>query len=410
MTQPSDPAKKGNGRLRQVTENTPEWRQALTLSDKGTPKPTLGNLELFLRHLPAFRGRLFWNEMSAEVELDGGRVEDVEISQMRVTLERTEGVAFPTEAAFQAVALVAREQSYHPIRDYLAGLRWDGEVRIPRVVPEILHAEHVPLHEAYVRKFLIGAVARALHPGCKLDTVLIFSGPQGAGKSTFFRILAGDWFSDTEMDLGSKDAYLVLGASWIYEWGELATLHKSSQERAKAFLSASEDTFRQPYAHTVSRRARTSVIVGTTNEDAFLRDASGSRRFWVMAVPPDIDTDRLKEWRDQLWAEAKVLFEQGDPWWLDQAEDRERAERAGAFGVEDPWTETIAEYAQGRDGFTAAQVLDKLGVEQARQTTKELMRVAEVLKKIGFEKRREMIRGERVVRWYRPPTLPGMVA
>lgn len=129
-----------------------------------------------------------------------------------------------------------------------------------------------------------------------------------------------------------------------------------------------------------------------------------------MAVPPDIDTDRLKEWRDQLWAEAKVLFEQGDPWWLDQAEDRERAERAGAFGVEDPWTETIAEYAQGRDGFTAAQVLDKLGVEQARQTTKELMRVAEVLKKIGFEKRREMIRGERVVRWYRPPTLPGMVA
>lgn len=387
------------------------WWQQLRLNDAGVPKNTIGNAALFLEHEETYAGLFGWNEMAATVELSGAVVRDPDVTAIRVHLERTYFVSFSETDVMRSAELVAQKRSYHPVRAYLQGLKWDGNVRIPWLISDVLRAEVNPLHESYLRRWLVSAVARAMKPGCKVDTMLVLMGAQGAKKSSFLKVLGGEWFTDSHMDLESKDAYLTLANSWIVEWGELDVVNKATQERVKQFLSSSEDVFRQPYGRSMTRLPRSSVVAGTTNREQMLNDDTGSRRFWVLRTGM-IDTDALAAVRDLIWAEARTAYECHEQWWLTDTEDAARKTAAAEFEGEDVWTPSILDWADKQHGepFTMAQLLERaLDIKGGMQGKREEMRAAAVLTKAGFVRStRRRIGGKLGYSWSRNAPIPGL--
>jgi predicted P-loop ATPase len=260
-----------------------------------------------------------------------------------------------------------------------------------------------PIYQTFVRKSLIGAVARALSPGCKLDTALILQGKQGFKKSTFFKILAGDYFDDSLGSVSDKDERLKLHRSWFIEWSELESIFKRRDvSQTKAFLSSSIDAVRPPYCRDTQDFARASIIVATTKKDEFLSDETGNRRFWIIPVKKRIDTKMLRQERDAIWAAAVLAYKSGEQWWLDY-EDEEKAETlAGEFRTSDPWMDTITNYTEYREWLLMGDLLNHLQVDLSRQERSHQMRVASILKLLGWQKNFRTVAGKRCRVWCKP--------
>jgi predicted P-loop ATPase len=290
----------------------------------------------------------------------------------------------------------------------LLRLKWDGTPRLDDVASKILRVradseEEAGLAGLLVRRWFIGLVARPLAPGCKLDTALILEGAQGIGKSTFFRVLAGDWFSDTEMAL-DKDAMMQLRGAWIYEWAELDVMSRQSVTRVKSFLSSTEDKFRPPFGRTPTTVKRGGVIVGTTNNQDFLHDPSGSRRFWVVPVGV-IDTRLLRAQREQLLAEAVVAHTGRERYWLDEEEEKRREALAIRFADVDPWEERVLEFALRQERVRPADVLmQALNIPLEKLTKGAEKRVAAILKRGGYESMRSRVDGKLTRYWVKIPS------
>lgn len=397
-----------------------EWERGLTMH-RGRPAPTFANACTILRAAPAYSGRIVFNELVQGATLDGKPVTEGAIGRVREHCEREWGVAFGSELLRSAIQTVAEERSVHPVKEYLIGLKWDGVKRLDAVAGSILHAPE-PLAAVMVKRFFVGAVARVMRPGCKLDTALVFEGAQGAQKSTFFQIVGGEWFTDTHVDLGSKDAYLQLAGAWIVEWGEIERVTgRRGADEIKSFLSSRSDRFRPPYGRAIVEVLRSCVLVGSTNQATFLDDDTGSRRFWVVRVRGFVDIVTLKAWRDQLWAEARELFEAGEPWWLDESTERDRAEDAEQHAVEDGWTAAVLRYVAReslREDFTASEVLKgALDVPLKDHDRTSVARVGRILRAVGWERRkhrpyRDGTKGDPVWCWFRPtdPNAPALPA
>lgn len=340
-------------------------------------------------------GDLAYDEMALTPTIGGVPVTPETISTMRerceLSLQDKSGkpLRFSQQNLEAAILQVARERPYHPVRDYLEALEWDGTERLAHL-PDAIGAAATPLNVAMLRKFTISAVARALNPGCKVDTTLILVGPQGSGKSRFFRGLADPWFCDTPMTLGDKDSLLALRAAWILEWAELESVQRATRSATvKAFLSSSEDTIRAPYERVTRRFPRACVIVGTTNDEEFLADPTGGRRYWVVPTPKRIDVIAVVADRDQLWAEAVAAFRAGEPWWLEDEQERALSRVQERHVIRDPWEDEILRYAEAApDHVTTAGVLDALRVPTAQKTKASAMRVAGVLTRAGYSRRR----------------------
>lgn len=225
-------------------------------------------------------------------------------------------------------ATVATERAYHPIKEYLDSLpEWDGVQRVDTLLIDYFGAEDNIYTRAAIRKTMVAAVARIYHPGTKFDSVLILSGPQGIGKSTFFSKLAGDWFSDslTITDMRDKSGPEKMQGYWILELGELAGMRKADTDTVKSFISRVDDKYRASYGLTVENHPRQCVIVGSTNaESGFLRDITGNRRFWPVRVSGD---SPRKSWQitddevEQIWAEALALYRRGEKLYLNSEEE-----------------------------------------------------------------------------------------
>ncbi len=344
---------------------------------------------------------LEWNEMLCSPTIGGVPVEDSTVGVIRERIEcycrDSKGKPLRPSAADITMAIdqVAQEHRYHPVAEYLRSLRWDGLERISLVAPDVLGVKDSELAQFILRRWFISAVARPLDPGCKVDTVLILKGSQGALKSTFFATLAGpDWFADTAIDIGNKDALLILRRVWILEWAELEAMSRARDAGAvKAFLSSRSDTYRPPFGRRVVDAKRHCVIVGSTNEDDILSDSTGNRRYWVLPVPGRIDTAALARWRDQLWAEAVHLYRSGERWWLTPDEEAVMEEAQAHYLRSDPWEELIGAWLSRRDHFTpltTSEVLDKaLRKPEGQWTSADQRRVASVLRALGYESRTE---------------------
>jgi putative DNA primase/helicase len=366
--------------------------------------------------------RLRFDLMRDQVVLGDADLTDTGLTSLREIIERkftdskTERpLRFGLEDIHQAVRMVAEESAFHPVEEYLRELEWDGVARLEMVAQSIL-LNGDPLVGQLVRKWFVSAAARALRPGCKVDTVLVLVGTQGGGKSTFFRALMPQesWFSDSDMGIGTRDAYQALHSRWIFEWSELESMRKADESAVKAFVSSQADTYRPPYGRMPIHRKRRSVIVGTTNRDQFLRDDTGDRRFWVVPTPTGkADRQRVEEavsaQRDQLWAEAAYRLEGlGETWWLDEVDEEAREQANERHRERDVWADAVESWLASSAGValsgrvTTAQVLaDAVGKPVGQSTRADEMRVAAVLRAAGFEQQRRRLAGERVRYWVR---------
>lgn len=218
----------------------------------------------------------------------------------------------------KALDIILAQNAFHPVRDYLLSLKWDGTERVDTLLQDYMGAEDTQLNRVMQRRWLVGAVARVFEPGCKFDNVLTLLGEQNLGKSAFARLLARNWFSDSHVDMNNKDGYAVLHGTWIQELGEMASVKKSDMETVKNFLTASVDKYRPSHERYVREVPRQNVFFGTTNEPEFLRDKSGNRRFWPIEVTKTLDQDEFEKIVDQVWAEVYFLYRMGEPRYLDE--------------------------------------------------------------------------------------------
>jgi predicted P-loop ATPase len=402
VVRPGDGAELG---IREPGEDDDEsaWKQQLVLTKDGAVRSSFGNLCVLLRHSPAWKGRFSYNEQALRPVIDGRALLDGDMGRIREQIERLYGITPGPEPLSQAVLTIAQERPFHPLRNFLDKLpKWDGVPRIERVLREILCAPSISpetdaLMSRMLRAWFVALIARARNPGCKVDTVLVLVGPQGAKKSTFFAEMAGEWFSDSHMDLANKDSYMQLTETWIYEWGEIERMTaRRGNEEIKSFLTSRFDTFRPPYAKNIMRVPRACLIVGTTNKQEFLTDPTGSRRFWIGRVGRHVNIALLREWRPQLLAEAQAAWEAGEPWWLDEHEDAAREHAADAHVQADSWQEAVAEWLVNRTPgpITAKRVLSgALRIDVKDHTPERMQRVAVVMRSLGYEQHRVRLPG-----------------
>lgn len=331
------------------------WRTRLLVGKRGGPLAVVANALTALRYAPEWQGVLHFNESSlATIVKLAPPFENVpavpfawadEHDILTAAWLQHQGIGVGKEVAGQAVQAVAREHPFHPIRDYVDALVWDGVSRIDDWLTLYLGAEPSEYVRAVGARFLIGGVARVYRPGAKNDTCLILEGDQGALKSTALRTLAGDeFFSDDISELGSKDSVMQTRGMWIIELSELDAMAKGEVSRIKAFMSRQVDRIRPPYGRRVIEAPRECIFAGTVNKDTYLKDETGGRRFWPVKCGRINIADLARD-RDQLWAEARDRFRAGDQWWLntkglmDSAAEEARARYEG-----DPWDDLIGEW------------------------------------------------------------------
>lgn len=365
--------------------------------------PTNGSLQdayVLLRYHPALAGLIRYNTFSKQVmamdklpwHQPGYRypraVEDTDGTRAAGWLEGQKCAKVGIATAKSCIIAAGHSLPYNPLVDWLQSLEWDGTKRIENWLSYYLGAELTDYTRAIGPKFLISAIARALKPGSKVDTMLILEGPQGRFKSTAARTLFGaEWYTDDLADLHSKDAALQMQGKWGIEISELAAMSRGEANRIKAVLSRQVDRFRAPYDRFVAEHPRQCVFIGTTNPiDGYFRDPTGARRFWPVTCGT-IDKDALANDREQLWAEAIVAFERGDSWWLEGEQIEHARTEQDDRRETDPWEEVIHDKIGNLTWVRVGVVLkDWIGMDTERCGKLEQMRIAAIFRSMGWER------------------------
>lgn len=409
-----------------------EWKNDLIWNrdEEGNPttlKQCDANVELILRCDARWRDRIKFNEVTKAIDVfDGcplfGRSPatlDVEATNW---LSRSEYKLFPKShnTGFQLLA-VAKRNAFDPLADHLRALKWDGVARVAEFLKRYMGAVGDDGYLATIStKWMVSAIARALNPGCKVDTVLILEGDQGIGKSTALKLLGGAFFTDTKLNIGDKDSRMMAATQWIIELGELASLKKSDADSLKTFFSGADDKVRPPYGRVLELFLRRCIFVGTTNPSGeYLIDPTGNRRYWPVFCTK-VDNVGLLQDRDQLWAEAVAIYEAGfaccqpdvkdsstrcekHRWWLDaeeaveaeeQAKERTRTSVKGDLILE--WWLRIAPEKRAEHLSTLDVARDGLGLMSAQITDQVKVEIGHAMKELGFSKHRHRQGGKAV--------------
>lgn len=392
-----------------------EWQKEFVEGRDGI-KGTIGNALLILRNDPALRELFQKNLFSGGVELAfeppwpdeqvtwPRPINDNDYTRFIDYSEKAyDGVVFRSSIVGDAIASHAAHTFYDPLHDWLTGLRWDGTPRLTQWLTTYLGVVDNAYTRAVSRSFCIGAVARALKPGCKVDTTMVLEGNQGTGKSTALRVLVGDrWFLDHLPDFNRPaDVAQALAKAWVHELSELATLSRAEVEKIKQFLVQLHDAYRPPYGRVTIEQLRRCVFAATTNRNDYLRDSTGNRRFLPIRTGV-IDMEALARDREQLWAEAVAAFLGGEPWHIRDTSVLELARTEQAERLDqDAWLGDIEHQIVGKSEVLVADLLGKLGVETGKRTSREAERVKSVLRLLGWEEHRPRANGIRQRVWRR---------
>lgn len=377
------------------------WKSGLLLNEKGIMKPkSLENAVLFLTHHGSMRNKLFYDEFARKIYINGECpwdnrpatrvITDADEVKAKQWLE-TQGLTLSVNETNQAILSVATDNAINPLKEYLNNLKWDGKDRCTNWLNYYMGAEDNDYCKLIGRKFLIGAVARALDPGCQVDTMLILEGPQGKRKSSAIAALFGRrWFTDELSELGSKDAAQQLQGRWAVEISELEALRRSEATAIKAWLTRRIDIYRPAYGRNVIEAPRTCVLVGTTNAATYLHDETGARRFWPILIK-QIDIEAILADRDQLWAEAVAAHNTNERWWLDEDEQSKiAAPHQKERYVSDAWAEKLDNYLKNKDEVSVNEIMDScLFVPTERQNQSVIKRVSNHLIIHGWKRFRK---------------------
>lgn len=338
-------------------EEDGSWRRLLDANSQGNPEKSMKNLRTVLEHDPQLRGKLCLNLFSGRIDLVGdlpwkrpGDTKtwgDDDAAQLRIYLEPFFGKV-PKNDILDAVAACASDQAYHPVREYLGALHWDGVPRLDGLFIDYLGAQDTPYIRAVTRKAFTAAVARIMKPGCKYDTMLVLVGTQGRHKSTILAKMGGEWFSDSLRTFGDKDAMETIQGTWINEVAEMQAMAKAEVDAVKMFLSKTNDYYRAAYGRYTADRPRQCVFFGTTNSKECLVDQTGNRRFWVVEIdqrPRKKNVfQELDGERDQLWAEAVAYWRLGESLHLPPELESVARKVQEEHRARHPWEGLIEEY------------------------------------------------------------------
>lgn len=369
--------------------------------------PTVGNAVIMIAGSKEWRGLRF-NKFRGEPEIlnppklsgfdpPDSRLDSYASAYVAHWLGRQRGLLVSDDNAHKAaeIASKAKGRSYHPVRDYLHGLDWDGERRLDGFVATYLGGERTAYTAAAWRCWMISAVARVMRPGCQVHHVPILEGEQGSGKSSAVRALLPDetWMIDSPIKVGETAGMDSIRGHWVVELAELESLSNREAGKIKAFISSAVDTFRKAYGRDTEKFPRQCVMIGTVNpEEGYLRDPTGNRRFWPLKTG-NIDFKAIERDRDQLWAEAMTYYMDGASWHFEDADliseaRDEQAERT----VVDPWVETIMAWVDSPlragivlNGITTTDVLiGALSVPTKDHSHAHATRIGTILRRHGF--------------------------
>lgn len=335
------------------------WRRPpmMQMNSQGAPEKSMHNLRNVLVNDPRLKGRLRLNLFSGRIEISGTVpwlrpgsspvLSDDDLAQLRIYLEPFFGKV-PKADVIDAVAATASDQAYHPVRDYLTGLTWDGTPRLDSLFIDYLGALDTAYTRAITRKAFVAAVARIMTPGCKYDTMVVLVGMQGRHKSTILAKMGGAWFSDSLRTFGDKDSMETIQGTWLNEVAEMQAMNKAEVDAVKMFLSKTNDYYRAAYGRYTSDRPRQCVFFGTTNSTECLTDITGGRRFWVLDIDQQERTKNvfrdLEEERDQLWAEAVTRWQWGEQLHLPPELEEVARELQEEHRTQHPWEMLIQNF------------------------------------------------------------------
>lgn len=416
------PAKKSlstPSEARASSGNTEAWRGQLVYGRNGAVD-CRENVIYALRDHPAWRDILAADEFSKRIvvrkpspigQKPGDEWSEDADTRLALWLLEEEAVRIRTpDTILQAVRHVARLNTYHPVREFLEGLVWDQRPRVDTWTTRLLGAPDTQYARMIGRYFLINMVRRIFGPGCIMRSVPVLEGLQNKGKSTALRNLSQPWFSDTMFRVGDKDAYIQIQGVWLYEISELESFTRAEATAVKAFVSSRADNFRAPYERTTEKHLRQTCFAATTNAIEYLKDWTGNTRFWPLETGV-ILLDEISAERDQLLAEAMVLYRQGERSHPTAEQETELFEPEQSLRMMvHPWEETIADYCDNpwRTQVTVNDLLIHIGFKSDKLNPQgaEAQRVGSILKSWRWTKHRVGSRGSRRYEWHRPPETP----
>jgi predicted P-loop ATPase len=378
-----------------------------------------------MRSEPQLRELVSYDEMQRAVILDNPLpdafepdfkprlLRDTDVSSIQEYMQKAGIKRLGKDTVHQAVDLRAQERTYHPVRDYLEALRWDGVERVETWLSDYLGAEVSDYHGGIGRMFLVAMVARVFEPGCKADYMPILEGPQGGMKSSACAALGGDWYSENLPDIrtAGKDVAQHLNGKWLVEVAEMSSLDKAEASALKAFITRTVERYRPSYGHKEVVEPRQCLLIGTTNKTAYLRDETGARRFWPVKVGTIAINDLIRD-RGQLFAEAVRLYRQRERWWPTAEFERahivpEQESRYEADAWEGPieaYLDTLRPMFPDERRTTVQKVAAiALSIENSKLGTTEQRRIATALVRLGWK------RGPRAskARWWVPDRAAG---
>jgi predicted P-loop ATPase len=380
------------------------WYETLR-KDNGRVIPDLANVLHVLREDQALVFAMAFNEMrqrsiamtkwpvgprALQSEPAPHEIGDDDITQLQEWLQHMGLPRIGREIVAQAVEKFARERRVHPIRDWLNSLETDGGDLRQNWLTVCLGVPDDPYHRAIGKMFLTSMVARIFEPGCKCDYMIVLEGPQGEEKSRFCRALAGgdEYFSEhlPRIDSDAVRLSMHLRGKWLIEVSELSAFLKADPEAMKHFVSQQNEQYTPKYGRSEVREPRQCVFIGTTNEDEYIRDVTGGRRYWPIKVR-FVNVDRLERMRAQLFAETVLAYRANEAWWPQR--DFEKAHITpvqDARQWEDALTERVAELIEPLSEVSLGHLGARLGFDNTKFDMTSQKRVAAILRKAGWRK------------------------
>ena len=365
-----------------------QWFSSLQRDNRGNPVQSIHNVELILNNDPNMKGVFALNEFDRreiamrdlawrKVNDNSRALTDSDDAQLRGYLEREPYCITGRNVIQDGLSNVVHNNKFHPVKDYLNGLVWDGVPRINSLLPDYLGAEDNEYVQAVMRKVMVAAVSRIYEAGCKFDYMLTLVGAQGVGKSTFVRKLGKKWYSDSFGNIQGKEAFEAIQGVWVVEMGELAALRKAEFEPIKHFISKGTDRYRVAYGRRVEEFPRQCIFVGTTNVYNFLKDPTGNRRFWVVDV--GVNKPKKSIWEipedmvDQLWAEAVQLYRDGETLFMDARVEEMARKQQEEHSEYNENTALVAEYLDElilpEDEWEKADIYERRAILEGKDDT-----------------------------------------